>query len=766
MANLKRTRAKKRLVLDVGASAVRLCELSQTKTGYQLTRYMQREFPITPDMSEEDQLAARVEVVKALLKESKVRHKKTVFGVPGQSVFTRTRMLPPVPEFKLTQIVRYEIQQQIPFALDQIAHDFQVLERTEAGGYDVLMAAIKVDVVEKRLELVKQIKRQIDIVDVSPLSAYNWLKSTGEFGEQGECVALVDVGAATTDIVIEREGKFRFTRSLNIGGNDVTSALAREFNMEWPKAEQLKRERGFAPSGDAQKDGKGGEVIGSVLNRLVSEVNRSFAYFRSQPGGGPVSRVILTGGGACLRNIVPFLQRQLGVEVRIAQPLAGLAIAPGAQEANDHPEQAAVALGLALRCRQAVALELNLIPPRILEAARTREQVFYWALSATTLALIMLSIIPVEAQKNKQVNENIDLLKRTMFQYDPDFQAQQNQNPSVWNTKYEAQLSAAKAEVDRYKVDVVTLDNFYRERVPWVRYMGIINDARPRGQMMVFDTMESSLMRSRAEMVRQVARRKASGLGNVQLSAGDMAALSGGSGSLIPKGKEQIWEAVPFDNIAAGVPLDYGQPGVEGLTSTRGGSSSSSSEEKPLPKPDLVNAISIYGYAQNNQVVLEFVENIKKSGEFLGGQGVYFDPATVNPVPVSALYNAGSERAGAQPKPGTGLGDSTASVNDEDEDRREGRRGGLLGGGGSSSSSSGPRSYTEKDLAFYNLEQSIVTFEVHLQFKDEVITEQKVLTAADEAIASGTADSYGAANDEEGMDEETMEREQRRFRGR
>jgi type IV pilus assembly protein PilM len=236
MALLKRGRSK-RLVLDIGSSAVRLCELSPTKSGYQLTKYLQREFGIDPAQEDEEKAERRKEVLEALLKEAKVRSKKAVVAVPGQSVFTRNRPLPPVPEHKVTQIVRYEIQQQIPFALDQIALDYQVLDRTEAGGYEVMMAAIKVDVVEKHTDILKQVKRSIEIVDVSPLAAYNWLRHTKEFGEEGHCVALIDLGATTTDIVIQKDNQFKFTRSLHVGGNDITSAIASNFNMSFLDAE-------------------------------------------------------------------------------------------------------------------------------------------------------------------------------------------------------------------------------------------------------------------------------------------------------------------------------------------------------------------------------------------------------------------------------------------------------------------------------------------------------------------------------------------------
>ena len=127
-------------------------------------------------------------------------------------------------QHKVPQIVRYEIQQQIPFSLDQIALGYQVLARTEAGGYDVLMAAIKVDVVDKRLDIIKTAKRSVGIVDVCPIAAYNWLKTTGEFGAHGECVALIDLGASTTDIVIA--GAVPVCASLNLGGNDITTRSA------------------------------------------------------------------------------------------------------------------------------------------------------------------------------------------------------------------------------------------------------------------------------------------------------------------------------------------------------------------------------------------------------------------------------------------------------------------------------------------------------------------------------------------------------------
>ncbi|MFA6243481.1 MAG: type IV pilus assembly protein PilM [Candidatus Hydrogenedentales bacterium] len=692
MAKVRRGRAR-RLILDIGTSAVRLCELTQSKAGFQLTKYYHREFGIDPSMDDDAQRQVRQEVLKTLLKDAKVRHNKVVFGVPGQSVFTRTRALPPVPEYKVTQIVRYEIQQQIPFSLDQIAFDYQVLKRTEAGGYDVLMAAIKVDVVDKRLEIIKDIKKRIDIVDVCPLAAYNWLKSTGEFGEQGECVALIDLGAATTDIVIERDNLFRFTRSLNIGGNDITSAVAAEFGVSFIEAEKMKRDRGFAPTGDLQRDGKGGEVIGRVLSRLVSEITRSFAYFRSQPGGGAVSRIVVTGGGACLRNMIPFLQRMLGVEVRIAQPLAGLAIGPAAQEVNEHPEQAAVALGLALRCCQSVPIAINLIPPRILDAHRHREQLFYWALSVATLGLIMASIIPAMAQKNKAVREEMSLLERQIIQYDPRFTGYPG-DPSLWTSQFVTAIKQKQMDIGQIEAKVNRLDTAYAFRPQWIDYMVAINEARPKGKTIVLWSCESTNLT--APMGPE--------------GGGRRPGIGGGIGEADGASNTELVSSPGFRGISSGRSSGgSGEMGLGGRDDRRARGAGPGTMQA-TDDPGTYNGVAIRGFAGDTESLFQFVEALKASGKFVK---VYFDDRFVDPVSVLTMDNAtGGTSTAATPS-------MTSSGDDDDDDRRSRGRNRSPGGFGNRPLGGS----TGGIQAGWNQAGTVLTFRIDLQTSGEPVQE-------------------------------------------
>lgn len=619
MAKLKRGR-KRRLILDMGASAVRVCELSQTKTGYQLTKYYQVEFNSDPGLTDIERKKARLKALEEVLKESKVHSKKAIFAVPGQSVFTRSRTLPPVPEYKVNQIVRYEIQQQIPFSLDQIAMDYQILDRSEGGGYEVMMAAIKVDVVEKHLEILRESKRSIDTVDVCPFAAYNWLKHTGEFGGANECVALIDIGASTTDIIIERENQFRFTRPLNVGGNDVTLAVAGAFGMTFSDAERVKRQRGFAPTGDPKVDGQGAKVIGDVLQRLVNEITRSFAYFRSLPGGGSVNRVILCGGGACLRNIVPYMQQQLGVEVRIAQPLAGLAIAPGAQAAGEHPEQACVVLGLALRCNETVPIEINLIPPRVVEAARRREQAFYWLLIFATFALILASIIPISANQNELVRARIQRLQRALTEYDPAFA--DDTKRSFSQSEVKADLEKVNKAVQQPRDEWRTLNFAYRRCMYWTDALMMLSDARPTASDIWFTTFQTAY---------KIEGQKEGGSGGGR---------RGGRGGA-PAGGSAVRG---FPGIEPPAELAGARGGGRETRSGTSGAGKGASEvaELAIPSPKI---LQVTGYARNPNVILQYVENLKKAyvrlpnTTYLWVTDVGFNDRDVNKFPSAVLWD-------------------------------------------------------------------------------------------------------------------------------
>jgi type IV pilus assembly protein PilM len=345
--------------LDAGSQTVRLCQLQKRDdpAGYAIGSYLESKVIVDPRWSDEDKRRARVTALRDLRNQTGLDSVNVVCALPGNSIFARVRTAPPVSESQLPQIVRWEIQQQIPFALDEIRLDYDILSHTEGGSYEVLMAAVKQDVADKYLSVLQEAGYRVRLLAVKPIAAYNWLKYCAwpQIVDDGLATALINLGARRTDIVIERGGQFRFTRPINLGGNDLTSAICEQIpELNFQQAEDVKIKEGMAPP--AISPSKVTEAIGSVLDKLAEEIKRSFNYFRSQLGGSEVSQIILIGGGANLLHIVPYLEDKLGVGVRVANilvPLGPTAIA--------HPNELSTVLGLALECHQDTAVKIDLL---------------------------------------------------------------------------------------------------------------------------------------------------------------------------------------------------------------------------------------------------------------------------------------------------------------------------------------------------------------------------------------------------------------------
>lgn len=281
---------------------------------------------------------------------------KCACSIPGRSVFTRTRTIPSVEASRIGQIVKYEIQQQIPFQLEFVSPAYQVLKQTPAG-YDVIMAAIKTDVLEKNLSKLTEVGFRPCYITATPLAAYNWLKFNGEISGK-KTTALIDLGAKTTEMAVERDGQFFFTRPIDIGGNDLTREMSSKLGWSEAKAEFNKCFDEIISDLLITDKLAVDPVIGISMNKLVEEIKRSFSYMRALPKGGTVDEIVLTGGGANMARIAPYFEAQFGIPTRIADPLRGLLVPEGLVSETMHNRMATV-LGLALRCHEQTALDIN-----------------------------------------------------------------------------------------------------------------------------------------------------------------------------------------------------------------------------------------------------------------------------------------------------------------------------------------------------------------------------------------------------------------------
>jgi type IV pilus assembly protein PilM len=396
-------------------------------------------FKTPPNAPAEAFRQVQAKAIDAAIKKGECKCRDVVVGIPGNSAFIRNIKLPPIPSSKIDQIVRYEIQQTIPFPIENIALDYQVLEPDETSEVEVIMVAMKGEVAESFITDIERAKVRVGIVDSIPLALYNCYLYNG-YSTKEDCTAIIEMGAASTNILIELGGELRYCRSVSIGGNDLTKAVAKEFNVPFEQAEKLKIQHGLIFPESQESSFTADQVrlskaLVGALDRLMGETKLTIGYFRSLTGATAISRSVVAGGGALLKNIRPFLSERLGVQVQILNPLKKVEVSQNHAAARKIAPVLASAVGLALRSSQdCCQLKISLIPPKVKEAKSRRSRIVYNAASIAVLLAIVGSIlwrmIPEVEQGHKTI-EKLDVEIAKYEKFEPQLQQLKGQRDTL-----------------------------------------------------------------------------------------------------------------------------------------------------------------------------------------------------------------------------------------------------------------------------------------------------------------------------------------------
>lgn len=356
--------------LDIGANSIKAgIFTSQRKSGLELIRFATRDFGADPSATEDEsaRLAKLTAMVKDIMSEIGVTGGPVLMSVAGQSVFSRFVKLPPVSREKVLQIVRYEAQQNVPFPIDDVVWDYQLVG-AGAGEIDVMLAAIKKEMIEGITGAVAAAGLQPELVDVSPMALYNIVRYS--YPELPPCTLVIDIGARSTDLIFIEANRV-FNRSIAVGGNAITQQIQKEFDLPWDVAEKLKREHAFVALGGAyeappsETADKVSKTVRSVMTRLHSEISRSINFYHTQQSGSHPGMILLTGGSSIISHTDTFLKEKLRIEVDYLNPFSNVAVS-NSINANEIGSQAHLmgeVVGLALRRTLTCPIELNLLPP-------------------------------------------------------------------------------------------------------------------------------------------------------------------------------------------------------------------------------------------------------------------------------------------------------------------------------------------------------------------------------------------------------------------
>ena len=385
--------AKTFLSLDYGAGTLKMAEFEVTEAGG--LRLNQFGFKSLGLLGSQD--TAREGLLKKafadLASSTPVSAKLANVCAPTYQVFNKFIKLPPVDSSKAAQIIQYEAQQNIPFPLPEVVWDYQKVGVSADNSMEVLLVAIKSDLVESLFRSTLDAGRNLQLVDISIAALSNAYRYT--YGQNSdECVMLLDIGAKTSNALFFEKGRF-FARSLNVGANAITQEFAAEAKMPFAQAEQFKISEGFVSLGgayedpDNQRQAQVSKIARNVLTRLHIQINQTIQFYQKQNQGSAPSRIYLSGGGATLPYTAEFFKEKFGVEVEYFNPLQSLEIAPEVdlEELQSVGHCMGELVGMALRNLAECHLELNLVPVRVRESQKLEQKKPFFIASVAALVI-------------------------------------------------------------------------------------------------------------------------------------------------------------------------------------------------------------------------------------------------------------------------------------------------------------------------------------------------------------------------------------------
>ncbi|MCX6868870.1 MAG: type IV pilus assembly protein PilM [Verrucomicrobia bacterium] len=382
------------VALNIGSQRISMAVFEASKNGGLILKAYDSESIVADPALEASRIAQTRVAIGDLAQRLKVEKSKTRYAISGQAVFTRFVKLPPLQDDNLEQLVTFEAQQHVPFPLQEVVWDYELIE----GGTDkeVVIVAIKGDALDEINGAVNDCGLGTTEVDVAPMAIYNAFRST--YGHPEDTILLIDIGAKTSNLLYI-EGKRFFTRSIAIGGTAITAAIAKEYHVSFLEAEHQKISNGLVALGGGHTEQMDeavaalAMVIRNALSRLPAEIARTTNYYRSQHGGSAPRRVLLAGGGANLPYSLEFFQEKLNLPVEYFNPVLNLAIGKGIDPAIVQREGHLMGelVGLGLRSIGKSEINIDLVP-LVVEQARAADLKKPYLISAAAILLAGMGI--------------------------------------------------------------------------------------------------------------------------------------------------------------------------------------------------------------------------------------------------------------------------------------------------------------------------------------------------------------------------------------
>lgn len=336
--------------LDIGSHTVKMAQVIERGNELVLVKFGMKDLP--PEVIVDGTVMDRSQVASAIMEligELGIKSKDVVIGVSGHSVIIKRITLPEMSEDELSESINWEAEQYIPFSIDEVNLDFQILGPSTSGSantMDVILVAAKKDMINDYTSLVTEAGLNPKIMDVDAFALENMFEVNYEL-EPDRIDVLVNIGAEVMNVNVLREGQSIFTRDSSVGGNLYSEALQKDLGVGADSTSRLMKgeDTSMATYDQARP------TIEAVASDIVSEMVRTVDFFRATTGIETVDRVLLCGGGSLVPGFLEMAAERLDTKVEMANPFRNILIDPGvdAQTVQACAPSTSVVIGLALR---------------------------------------------------------------------------------------------------------------------------------------------------------------------------------------------------------------------------------------------------------------------------------------------------------------------------------------------------------------------------------------------------------------------------------
>lgn len=339
------------LGIDISLTSVKLLELSKGGSQYRVESYAVEALPANAVVERniaDPELVG--DTIAKVVKKSGTRVKRAAVAVSGAAVITKVIAMPAdIPEPDMQSQIELEADQYIPFPLDEVSMDFEILGVNAENDeqVDVLLAASKSDNINTRVEALEIGGLEAKIVDIEAFALENSISLIAQEilgGSDGKVIAIADVGSAFTTLSVFENSKTIYSREQAFGGSQLTEDIQRRYGLSYEEAGLAKKQGGLPSNYEP-------EVLQPFMESMAQQINRAQQFFFSSSEIDHIDYLLLSGGCASIAGIAGVIEAEVGVSTQVANPFASMSVASGVSSkllSNDAPSLM-LACGLALR---------------------------------------------------------------------------------------------------------------------------------------------------------------------------------------------------------------------------------------------------------------------------------------------------------------------------------------------------------------------------------------------------------------------------------